>query len=55
MSYKMPEITGPKSGCFSKIPRHPPEIKNGYLNRLIKMIFYQNLKNQNLNQQQEKF
>ena len=29
MSYKMPEITGPKSGYFSKIPRHPPEIKKG--------------------------
>ena len=29
MTYKMPEVTGPKSGCFSKIPRHPPLITKG--------------------------
>ena len=29
MSYEMPEVSGPKYGCFSKIPRHPPEIKKG--------------------------
>ena len=29
MSYKMPEVTGPKSACFSKIPRHPPIITKG--------------------------
>ena len=25
----MPEISGPSSGCFSKIPRHPPQITKG--------------------------
>ena len=29
MSYKMPEIGGPKSGCFSKIPRHAPSVGKG--------------------------
>ena len=29
MSYEMPEVSGPKYGCFAKIPRHPPEIKKG--------------------------
>ena len=29
MSYKMPEVSGPKSGCFSKVPRHPPMITKG--------------------------
>ena len=29
MTYKMPEVTGPKSGCFSKIPRYPPLIAKG--------------------------
>ena len=31
MSYEMPEVSGPKYGCFAKIPRHPPEIKKGLL------------------------
>ena len=25
MSYKMPDVSGPKYGCFSKVPRHPPD------------------------------
>ena len=25
MSYKMPDISGPQYGCFSKIPRHSPD------------------------------
>ena len=29
MSYKMPEIPGPQSGCFAKIPRYPPLITKG--------------------------
>ena len=29
MSYKMPDISGPQNGCFSKIPRHPPFITKG--------------------------
>jgi hypothetical protein len=24
LSYKMPELNGPKYGCFAKLPRHPP-------------------------------
>ena len=37
MSYKMPEVPGPKCACFSKIPRHPPLITKVYL---IKTTFY---------------
>ena len=29
MTYEMPPIKGPSYGCFSKIPRHPPEVKKG--------------------------
>ena len=25
MSYKMPDVSGPKYGCFSKVPRHSPD------------------------------
>lgn len=44
----MPDISGPKSGCFSKIPRHPPLITKGlfkstyqddYLTKLEKIRF----------------
>ena len=30
MSYKMPEVSGPKHGCFANMPRHPPLIAKGY-------------------------
>ena len=29
MSYKMPEVTGQKNGCFSKIPRYSPLLPKG--------------------------
>ena len=29
MSYQMPEVSGPKNGCFAKVPRHPPMITKG--------------------------
>ena len=25
MSYKMPEVSGPKYGCFAKVPRYNPD------------------------------
>ena len=25
MSYKMPEVSGPKYGCFAKVPSYPPD------------------------------
>ena len=34
MSYKMPEVSGPKLGCFSKIPRHSPDKFRGYFQSL---------------------
>ena len=34
MSYKMPEVSGPKLGCFSKIPHHSPDKFRGYFQSL---------------------
>ena len=34
MSYKMPEVSGPKTGCFSKIPRYSPDKFKGYFKSL---------------------
>ena len=30
LSYKMPDLGGPEHGCFSKMPKHNPEIGKGY-------------------------
>ena len=34
MSYKMPQVSGPKNGCFSKIPRYSPDSFKGYYKSL---------------------
>ena len=35
LSYKMPELGGPNSGCFAKLPKYPPEA----LQRLFKTTY----------------
>ena len=39
MSYQMPEVSGPKSGCFAKVPRHPPLITKGHFKSIYQQDF----------------
>ena len=55
LSYKMTELGGPNYGCFSKLPKHPPEEGKGFYKTTYQDDFLKNLKIEDLSQQLARF